>query len=279
MISYIKLGIKLVILFLQNKIVTSEDIARSYTKISSKYEDMYLKIMHRYNDLLLKTVNFDMKKEIDILDLGGGTGYNSRFLKRIYPNAKIDLVDNSIGMLEKVNDEGVSVYKGDMLDYLRKCVKEYDLIVCTWAAIYSSPRKIVSECYRVLKKGGLLKVIVNMRNTLPEIRSIFPKLLVENIPGVNKLMFELPTPKSMKCFDSWFGSRFICHKKQRGKQEFVFNTREEAVDFVVSTGALAGYDVMLDLHSREVKEKMAELLKEPKITHSFVYGIYRKRSR
>lgn len=275
--SYIQLGMKLVSLCLKKQFVTPKDIANSYTIIGQEYENTYLNEMHKYNDILLKKGNLKRDKEIKILDLAGGTGYNCRVLKRIYPHAQIDLVDNSIGMISKISDDGIQVCKADMLEYLNECQKKYDIVVCSWAIIYSSPRKVVKGCYRVLKNGGILKIIVNMRSTLPEIRKIYPKLLARNVSAVKKVMFELPTPKSVRQFEAWFKDGFICCMKKTGKHEFHFNTKEEAVNFVTSTGALAGYDVMIDLHNKKMQKEMELLLKEPKITHSFVYGIYRKR--
>lgn len=274
--SYIALGIKLAGLLLSGRVVREEDIEKSYTAVSGSYERMYLSVMHRYNDILLKKENPSATEHMRILDLAGGTGYNCRVLKKIYPRARYDLVDASAGMLKKAG-AGVHRYKKDMLAYLRQCDTKYDIIVCSWAIIYSAPKKVVKECCRHLKPGGLLKVIVNKRDTLPQIRRLFPRLLSEHVRDIKKVMLKLPTPRSLRAFDAWFGEGFTCLLKAQGRHKFCFASSEEAIRFVTSTGALAGYDRMLDLRSGHMRKRMAQLLEEPVITHSFAYGIYQKK--
>jgi hypothetical protein len=64
-----------------------------------------------------------------------------------------------------------------------------------------------------------------------------------------------------------------------GTHDFQFNTSLELAEFVISTGALAGFDVMLDLRDPAVQSDMVRLFRKhgfTKATHRFVYGVYKK---
>ena len=64
------------------------------------------------------------------------------------------------------------------------------------------------------------------------------------------------------------------------KQEFYFTDWNRAAKFVTSTGALAGYDAMLDLKNEKIFNTLVEQLQKfftkPCITHHFVMGIFKK---
>ena len=48
----------------------------------------------------------------------------------------------------------------------------------------------------VIKNGGYLYIFSNDQQTLPQIRKIYPKLLIEYVGSINKLMFDLPMPNN-----------------------------------------------------------------------------------
>ena len=78
--------------------MTRSDIGNSYDLVSKTYQQEYLKIMHTYNDILLNHLIKHISKG-RILDLAGGTGYNSNFIQE-YNDYSIDLVDISKQMLK-----------------------------------------------------------------------------------------------------------------------------------------------------------------------------------
>ena len=125
-----------------------------------------------------------------------------------------------------------------------------------------------------------MAVIVNTKDTLPQMTRIYPKLLANHVSKVTKLMLTLPNPKNLKALDNWFLRKpFTKVMSQEGHQDFQFATSRELAEFVVSTGALAGFDVMLDLRDRKVFADLVRLLMEhgyTGTTHRFVYGIYQK---
>ena len=79
-------------LFLRNRIVTEDDIGRSYDVVSSGYNDAFLKVMAVYNDELLgQAVRLlGQRQGLSVLNLACGTGYNIGYLSRAYPDSHFD---------------------------------------------------------------------------------------------------------------------------------------------------------------------------------------------
>ena len=279
-ISLFHLGIKVGYLFITRKIVTRSDIGNSYDLVSKTYQQEYLKIMHTYNDILLNHLIKHISKG-RILDLAGGTGYNSNFIQE-YNDYSIDLVDISKQMLKQCQNSSINKVCKGMLEFLT--VQEsccYVAIVCTWALMYEQPQKVLNQCQRLLKNGGYLYILVNDQQTLPQIRKIYPKLLIEYVGSINKLMFDLPMPNNAQQLERWAKKAGLknCRVTSK-KQEFYFTDWNRAAKFVTSTDALAGYDAMLDLKNEKIFNTLVEQLQKfftkPCITHHFVMGIFKK---
>ena len=279
---------KIVKLFLANKTVRCEDIGKSYTTISPYYENLFLKTMHRYNDeMLLKLLECaDLTNSSEILDLGAGTGYNSIFLQMKLKAGKYTLVDISKGMLgiaKKQIIQKSNLIESDMLSYLKGCEEHsFDVIVCCWALKYQPPLEMIKQFQRVIKKDGYIAILLNTSRTLPEIRRIYPKLLEKNVDKIDQLMLPLPNPKNKKVLNRWFKKyKFNEVMSSEGEHEFYFPNAEQLTEFVTSTGALAGFDVMIKLREKEIKTQLVKLFEENKtykVTHKFVYGIYKQGS-
>ncbi|MGL4760804.1 MAG: class I SAM-dependent methyltransferase [Sarcina sp.] len=272
-------------LFCSRKYVDLIDISNSYTKVSSNYNNSFLNEMHNYNEEMLDnliTKYNGSSKEIRVLDLACGTGFNSNYINGKLNVSKFTLVDISRGMLNearksKFNGEFI---ENDMLSYLSSCKEDsFDIVVCAWAIKYQDPHKIIKEISRVLKKNGSLAVIVNLKSTLSEVRKIYPRIIMNHSEKVEKIMLELPNPISESSFNRWFNSEKLnrIHSKSGGHR-FEFKSTDELVNWVTSTGALAGFDIMVDMEDKDVQKTMAELFKKKNIssiTHKFVWGTYR----
>lgn len=277
---------KLAKLSLKNEWVKATDIGKSYDKVSTYYDDYFLKIMHQHNETMLCDLP-DLKGVIQILDLACGTGFNCSYLHARYANAVFHLTDLSEGMLRVAREKcpfAAEFAHKDMLSYLKEQEDErFDLAVCSWAIKYQEPKKIIHEIKRVLKPGGIFGVIVNKKDTLPEIRRIFVDLLSENASAIQKIMPELPNPKGKTQFIRWFTERkFTCLSSGEGKQLFNFRDPKDLIRWVTRTGALAGFDQMMDLGEPQVRESMLSLFRAKQIqtvTHTFVYGVFKKGDR
>lgn len=279
---------KIVKLFLEKNYIDLMDISNSYTKVSEKYDSSFLKEMHKYNETMLDELIENIKSDkttdnIKVLDLACGTGFNSEYIRKRVDNTTFTLVDISKGMLDKARDLGQDSWnyiESDMISYLKSCDDEsLDIVICAWAIKYQEPSKIIKEISRVLKKDGYVAVIVNLKGTLPEVRKIYPSLIRMHYKNVNKLMLELPNPLSEKTFNRWFINKsFKKLSLQSGVHEFKFSSSEELVKWITSTGALAGYDAMVDMEDSRVQETMLKLFNKKNIcsiTHKFVWGVYK----
>ncbi|MGG7057725.1 class I SAM-dependent methyltransferase [Clostridium tertium] len=275
-------------LFLTNKFTDLSDIAKSYTRVSKNYDKVFLKEMHKYNEemlreLTLKYATGNLDEDINILDLACGTGFNSRFLNNNFSKVKFTLVDISKGMLNeaKVNcNFNANFIEKDMLSFLKSSSENsFDIVVCAWAIKYQDPKKIIKEVSRVLKKNGYFAVIVNLKSTLPEVRKIYPSLVLKSYRNVDKIMKELPNPISENSFIKWFvKNEFYKQKVKSGEHIFEFNTSEELTTFVTSTGALAGFDSMVNMEVNKVKDNMIDLFNSngiKTITHKYVWGVFK----
>lgn len=286
--SKLRLYTKVARLFLSRKFVDAEDIGRSYNQVSNQYTDTFLSTMHTYNDEMIAELSkhLNRREDLKVLDLAAGTGYNSLALRNLYPAADLTLVDISAGMLSEARknlQENAAFVTADMLDYLRGCPDNvFDAVLCGWAIKYRSPLQTIRECRRILKQGGYMAVIVNKKNTLPQAAGIYPRLLEKHPGKISKLMFPLPNPKDITAFDNWFKKySFAKIVSKEGFHDFNFGTSRELTEFVVSTGALAGFDVMLDLRHPDVQADMIRLLQKHDLTvatHRFIYGIYQKQT-
>jgi len=271
------------------KKVKNIDIASSYDTVSKGYDTYFLKTMHQYNDEVLSLL---LKEPVgqQVLDLACGTGYNTQFLIKQGVKAEITLVDLSAGMLSQAKGKTVNTKEQltfvhqDMLSYLQSCpAGRYDTVICMWAIKYQPPAQVIKECSRILKDGGRMAVIVNTADTLPEIRALYPKLLVRNVMSIRRIMVDLPNPKNSQVFEGWFKEcGFDVKLVQKSSQHFRFANATELVEFVTSTGALAGYDRMIDLRSDKIKQQMVHYFDKNQIhstEHRFVYGIFEKRKK
>lgn len=276
---------KVLKLFFTKKHVNLLDISNSYTKVSSNYDNSFLRDMHEYNEEMLDKLADEWNADycdIKLLDLACGTGFNSSYINKKLSISKLTLVDISNGMLNEARKSGIKgeFIEKDMLSYLKNCKdNSFDIVICAWAIKYQNPHKIINEISRVLKKGGFLAVIVNLKSTLPEVRKIYPEVIKKHSEKVNKIMLELPNPISEKSFNRWFSSKGLERIYSKcGSHKFAFKTSGKLVKWLTSTGALAGFDVMIDMEDEEIQETMTKLFEKyniSNITHEFVWGVYK----
>lgn len=279
---------KIINLFLSKKYTDLNDIGNSYTRVSEVYNDSFLKEMHKYNKemldkVIIKYIDKISNESIEILDLACGTGFNSSFINSRINNSKFTLVDISDGMLKQAknnsNLDGKFI-KSDMLSFLKRTKdNSFDIVICAWAIKYQNPNEIIKEVSRVLKKDGCFAVLVNLKGTLPEVRKIYPKLILKNYKKINKVMKELPNPIHQRTFTRWFlKENFSKIEVKSGSHIFTFNDSKSLVSFVTSTGALAGFDAMVDIQDDDIKNSMIKLFNKKKIntiTHKYVWGIFK----
>ena len=92
-------------------------------------------------------------------------------------------------------------------------------------------------------------------------------------------MKELPNPVHHKTFTRWFEKEsFSKIEVKSGSHIFTFDNTKSLVSFVTSTGALAGFDAMVNMEDEEVKSSMIKLFNDKgikTITHKYVWEIFK----
>jgi len=114
-----------------------------------------------------------------ILDLGTGTGGNSKALMRVYPKAKVISADLSTGMLDYARRNssrwkrwtGRQRFVAADMEQLPFADASVDMIFSSLTLQWSQdPELVFRECRRVLKPGGMLMYTTLGPDTLKELR-------------------------------------------------------------------------------------------------------------
>nr|WP_225349140.1 methyltransferase domain-containing protein [Anaplasma marginale] len=151
-----------------------ENIIRQHFNYTSEYFVEYWLIAqnyrgHEYVRSLVMNFLGDRIAELDVLDLGCGTGVCGQFLKMKGVGRHITGVDISRRMLDiarKCFVNGRQAYNEllcmNMHEFLRDNNKEYDVIILTEVLHYSGKRlgEILEMCSKALAKGGIIVALV-----------------------------------------------------------------------------------------------------------------------
>ncbi|MBU4078110.1 methyltransferase domain-containing protein [Patescibacteria group bacterium] len=284
--SLIKLLIRFIQLLVCGRLVRLKDIRQTYDDISGSYNELFLEKMGKHTVELVQEL--EAVGHSKILDLGSGTGYFYEYLRESCPECRITAIDFSPKMMKfakasAVNGKGIFIC-GEMLGEINKLPADsYDIVVCAWSLGYTYPRKLLRQAYRVLKKNGRIGIIINTRNSIPEARKLFWKTLFKYPHKMQKIMFELSWPRNKDDLSRLLAKSGFKNTRNWHKEEpFVFINGADAVNWIFNTGALAGYDQILDikndieLFNYFVKNWESDSSDNIVITHKFVVAIAKK---
>jgi len=127
------------------------------------YDEIIIKLIPYYKEMIraiVATIPFCPDREIDIIDLGCGTGTITRAIQQKYSHANFTLVDIADNMLqmaqEKVGSDHCFINADfNSLDF----DKQYDVIVSSLALhhLETNPEKqfFYNKIYNALKEGGI----------------------------------------------------------------------------------------------------------------------------
>ncbi|WP_444997006.1 class I SAM-dependent methyltransferase [Aliikangiella sp. IMCC44359] len=125
------------------------------------------------------------KSKVNVLEVSIGTGSNIPFIKEKFPNAKIDGIDISMGMLSKCKKKNshleseVNIIHGNG-SFLPYPDNSFDYLLHVGGInSFHYRKKALAEMLRVIKPGG--KVVINDEGFSPELRDKFWPKLVFNI--------------------------------------------------------------------------------------------------
>ena len=253
------------------------DYEKSYDRLSVDYNQNWLVHLHKVTDDLL-----DMLPEQvdgDILDIGCGTGYTTRFLENKYSENRIVAADISSGMLAQARQEckRTELVHQDMLEFLagQEDVSA-GLIVSGWAIGYSTPRKIIAEASRVLKSGGVLAFVVNYADTMQPVFYAFRHTMARFPDKVLKALnpkYPVDYPELEKMLNL---SGFEYQYCREGR--ILIEGREcgsRKLEWLLNTGVLAGFDKVLPLQDNDEVAEFFEIkmneCEKPMEHHYIIY--------
>lgn len=251
-------------------------------------ESAFIKTMYRHNenllDHLVSTLTQKQGRCLSILDLSEGAGDVVASLLRRNIDADYTLVESSkeqLNLAQARLGEGIDYRQSSSEDFLSSCAPEtYDVIIGTGAFKDMQFRDFIKESRRVIKPGGKIAIMIGLKDSMPELKKLYYKLLVKHREKITKFIIGTPYPSSRKevervCNKNDF-KKIIC---QEARQVFGFASGKRFVRWLLSTGILTDYEEMLNLRNKQVRESFIQLIEEEQIewiTHKFVYGIWEK---
>ena len=280
-------------LLARNRVIGDDEVSADYDRLSSGYDEFFSKFMAPHSMEMLKKL--DLKDGMSTADLACGTGMIAcTCADTVGSRGSVHGYDRSTGMLgaaerraRMMGLSSLALKNSDMLDGLASEKDgSLDAVTCGWAIGYVNPQDLVCIAARKLKPGGRVGIIENARNTLEPIRSTAEKVaesMYSKMVGVMDLHFRLP--KSEEHLGQLF-SRAGLEKVDLwgGRQMFEFSSGAEVLNWVLHTGASAGFDKMMDPSVKaECDARFIEFIERDykrngkiEVAHRYVAGIARK---
>lgn len=140
-------------------------IKNHFEEEAFEFDNLILKIIPFYEDMLaalVSTISFKKEKDINVMDLGCGTGTISLRIKQTFPNAKITCLDVAENMLDICkfrlsNYNDVTFCLGDFNNYTFN--KKYDVIISSLALHHlvndTDKRMFYKKAYNSLNNMGI----------------------------------------------------------------------------------------------------------------------------
>ncbi len=123
-----------------------------------------------------------------VMDLGCGTGKQLEALAKRYPAAEIVAVDHSVSMLQQADKLGNNIIRvSSDAERLPFPDHSFDLIFSNLMFQWCDPLlPALSECFRLLKEGGLIMFSTLGPDTLQELRYCWSQ--IDKAPHVNTFL-------------------------------------------------------------------------------------------
>ena len=139
---------------------SKQTVPQEFDQVASHYDLLqWLNPGYRFN-LRQSARRLAAPPRAGILDLCCGTGLSTEALRRVYPEARIDALDASVGMLERARRRGIAAsvrfLHGDATDLAHAGVSgPYDAVLMAYGIRnLPDPDRGLGEVLRVLVPGG-----------------------------------------------------------------------------------------------------------------------------
>lgn len=147
------------------------------------YDDWMKKALPNYTDLFgtaIEVIPFDPTAQIDVLDLGAGTGLFSKHVLDKYPQANFVLYDVADKMLEMAQERfrrHQRQFKYVVADYRALQVsQEFDLVISSLSIHHLTDDekiKLFHSVYQLLRKNGVFINIDQVRGETAYLRDLY----------------------------------------------------------------------------------------------------------
>jgi len=282
---WIKLGIQICKLYLNNKNNQTDLANLSYNKISSEYDLTWTNHIRVFSKDMVNRLSLPINGTG--LDLSCGTGYVTGLLAEKI-NGDVTGIDISKGMLKIANQKYGNRCKfvcSDVIKYLNKQPsKSVNVVTSAWGMGFTKPFKMIKEISRILKPNGQVGIIDNSLFTVYEVTisgistvSEYPSAItnvmnVRWLPFVGSLTGRIRI-SGLKVISSW-----------KGEKTYYAKNGNDAVNRLIRTGTAAGYDNCFEKqYSQIIKHRFAEIFeklygseKGIPITHRYIAAIATK---
>lgn len=278
---------------LKGNVVPAEVIRNDYDRLSRGYDDYFSCYIGKHSKEMISRL--ELAPGARVVDLACGTGTLSLALaESVGSSGRVTGVDHSSGMLdvarskrEARNLRNIEFVQDDISKvFARFEDNSLDAVTCGWAIGYVNPEELVRSAARKIKAGGKVGIIENVRDTLAPIRKTAIKVAQELPRHFTQLMdlhFRLPRGESdLRRFFNKAGLKTV--QSWEGEELFTFNSGNEVLNWVLHTGASAGFDRAMDPGARKECDQLFVRLIERdylrdgriKVAHHFAAGIARK---
>ena len=284
---------KVACLLLARRQVCPGAIREDYDRLCVSYDRYFADRMAKHALRLAAGLNLHPGSRV--MDLATGTGRLALVLAEVVDcEGEVIGVDQSAGMLAMAEAKRIHAglrqvrfIRGDMQEALSaQPDNSFDAITCGWAIGYGNPRLLVKTAGRKLKPGGKLGLIENARDTLAPVRMASLKV-AQALPGHLRQVMDLHLrlPRNTRQLEDWFASAGLEPLTAwEGREQFSFSSGKEVLDWVMHTGASAGFDRMMapdqksrcdDLFVKYIEES-APRRGPIGVDHHYVAGIAQK---
>ncbi|MCG7199030.1 malonyl-ACP O-methyltransferase BioC [Marinobacter pelagius] len=173
------------------ELAAKRDIAREFGRASKTYEQAS-RLQRRMGDAMLARLAEENLAPRTILDLGCGTGWFTRKLQALFPEARVVGVDLSPGMIEKARTASP-----DRIQWLTADAESLPFAAGSFDLVFSNlmiqwchdPQSVLSQCRRLVTPNGRLAISTLLDGTLSELKQAW-EVADPGQPHVNR--FEQP---------------------------------------------------------------------------------------
>lgn len=283
---WMKLGIKILKLYLNQKYQKSDLVNKSYNKISKSYDETWTDHMQHLSQEMLDKLT--LPKEGNVLDLACGTGFVTGLLAESI-SGNITGVDASEGMLQVARQKHgnqCTFVCSDIIDYLLKQPSNtVDVVTCAWGLGYTRPYRVIKEISRILKKRGQVAVIDNSLFTIFEVVKSGILTIAEYPMSLTHVMNTrfLSTTGALTRRMQLCGLRVL--RSWYGSNTYYAPNGNDALRRLMNTGTAAGYPYCFDeQHRRDIAKRFKQIFEERyggengiPIIHRYIAVIGKKR--